>query len=67
MQKNVPIIPKMLSVEDGMGGLVAGGGFWPAPGQFTPSVERRSFFWGKNKGSSEKFSFYDQYINFEKT
>lgn len=55
------IIPKILSVEDNMGDLIAGGGFWAAPSQFTPGVERRSFFWGENKSTPEKLDFYDHY------
>ena len=55
------IIPKMLAIEGNMGELVAGGGFWAAPNKFTPGVERRSFFWGKNRGVTERFEFYDNY------
>ncbi|MDX8390347.1 MAG: response regulator [Mariprofundaceae bacterium] len=40
---------------------VAGGGIWPEPGQFSKSVERRSFFWGRDRKADNKFAYYDDY------
>ncbi|MDH5763100.1 MAG: ATP-binding protein [Nitrospinota bacterium] len=38
---------------------VAGGGVWPEPYQFSKGVERRSFFWGRDKNGL--FKYYDDY------
>lgn len=38
---------------------VAGGGFWPEPRQFTPGVERRSFFWGRDRANA--LQYFDDY------
>ncbi|MEM7164292.1 MAG: ATP-binding protein [Planctomycetota bacterium] len=51
-------VAHMLDVE-GSRGFVAGGGIWPEPGLFTPGVERRSFFWGRNVDGD--FEFFDGY------
>lgn len=39
--------------------FVAGGGIWPEPGRFSPGIERRSFFWGRN--DSGDLQYYDDY------
>lgn len=39
---------------------VAGGGIWPEPGAFTPGVERRSFFYGRDaQGALRYFDDYN--------
>lgn len=38
---------------------VAGGGFWPEPGAFTPGIDRRSFFWGRD--SANVLQFFEDY------
>jgi signal transduction histidine kinase/CheY-like chemotaxis protein len=40
---------------------VAGGGIWPEPHWFEKDVERRSFFWGRNKNGL--FEYFDDYNN----
>ncbi len=35
---------------------IAGGGYWPEPETFTPGVERRSFFWGRDDKGQLQFS-----------
>ncbi len=39
--------------------FIAGGGIWPAPYQFDPDVERRSFFWGRD--GLGKLQYYEDY------
>lgn len=39
--------------------LITGGGIWPEPGAFTPGIEKRSFFWARNKAGELVFS--DEY------
>jgi diguanylate cyclase (GGDEF)-like protein len=39
--------------------FIAGGGLWPAPYRFDPKVERRSFFWGRDKRGH--LQYYDDY------
>lgn len=39
--------------------FVAGGGYWPEPNAFKPGIDRRSFFWGREKDGSLKY--YDDY------
>ncbi|MBL4701161.1 MAG: PDC sensor domain-containing protein, partial [Phycisphaeraceae bacterium] len=46
-------------VSADMQGIVAGGGVWPEPYTFTPNIQRRSFFWGKQPNGTLKF--YDDY------
>jgi signal transduction histidine kinase len=38
---------------------VAGGGYWPEPSAFTPGTDRRSFFWGRDKGNV--LQYFDDY------
>lgn len=38
--------------------MIAGGGIWPEPNQFTAGVERRSFFWGR---SGDQMLYFDGY------
>ncbi len=45
----------------GMEPFIAGGGLWPAPYQFDPAIERRSFFWGRDAEGS--LQYYDDYNN----
>jgi tetratricopeptide (TPR) repeat protein len=52
------VFPPMLNFAGDL--AVAGGGVWPEPGAFTPGVERRSFFWGRDdKGSLVYFDDYN--------
>ena len=51
------VIPHMISFHGDMD--VAGGGIWPEPGAFTPGVEKRSFFYGRESDGSLKY--YDDY------
>ncbi|MFG0247467.1 MAG: ATP-binding protein [Phycisphaeraceae bacterium JB051] len=46
-------------VPPDMSDVVAGGGIWPEPYAFDPSVQRRSFFWGMEPDGSLKY--YDDY------
>ena len=45
--------------------IIAGGGVWPEPLQFTPGVVRRSFFWGRDNVG--KLQYFDQYNDIEGT
>lgn len=51
------VIPPMLNFAGDQ--AVAGGGVWPEPGAFTPGVERRSFFWGRDEKGS--LAYFDDY------
>lgn len=44
---------------EGTESFIAGGGLWPAPYQYDPEIERRSFFWGRN--SQGVLQYYDDY------
>ena len=44
---------------EGTESFIAGGGLWPAPYQYDPKIERRSFFWGRN--SQGVLQYYDDY------
>jgi diguanylate cyclase (GGDEF)-like protein len=44
---------------EGTESFIAGGGLWPAPYQYDPKVERRSFFWGRD--SQGVLKYYDDY------
>ncbi len=52
------VIPEILNYE-GNETFIAGGGIWPEPFAFTPGVERRSFFWGREPNGTLKY--YDDY------
>ena len=53
-------LPSILDLANAQS-IIAGGGFWPEPNQFSPGVERRSFFWGRNKeGQLQYFDDYNQ-------
>ncbi|MGF1761996.1 bifunctional diguanylate cyclase/phosphodiesterase [Aliivibrio kagoshimensis] len=52
------IIPEMLNLS-GYQSFIAGGGIWPEPGLYVEGVERRSFFWGRDKQG--KLKYFDQY------
>ncbi|MFO1493188.1 MAG: ATP-binding protein [Lysobacterales bacterium] len=39
---------------------VAGGGYWPQPFAFDPTVERRSFFWGRD-AQTHALTYFDDY------
>lgn len=54
------IIPELLDYR-GEESFIAGGGIWPQPNHFTPGVERRSFFWGRDVQG--KLQYYDDYNN----
>jgi signal transduction histidine kinase/CheY-like chemotaxis protein len=52
------VLPEILDL-DGKNTLVAGGGIWPEPGEFTPGVDRRSFFWGRDRQGV--LQYFDDY------
>ena len=52
------VIPALID-QQGYEFLIAGGGYWPEPGMFTPGVDRRSFFWGRQTDGSLKY--FDDY------
>ena len=52
------LIPRLLNIQ-GTEHFIAGGGIWPAPYQFDSGVERRSFFWGRDRQG--KLRYYDDY------
>ena len=52
------IIPEMLNLS-GYQNFIAGGGIWPEPGLYQEGVERRSFFWGRDKKG--QLQYFDQY------
>lgn len=54
------LIPELLDYE-GEESFIAGGGIWPQPNYFTPGIERRSFFWGRD--AQGKLQYYDDYNN----
>ena len=39
---------------------IAGGGIWPEPQQFTPGIDRRSFFWGRTNGTLQYVDDYNK-------
>ncbi|HLM75721.1 MAG TPA: hypothetical protein VK459_23565, partial [Polyangiaceae bacterium] len=51
------VIPSVLNFQGDRG--VAGGGVWPEPFAFQKGVERRSFFWGREKDGSLRY--FDDY------
>ncbi len=55
---NRKLIEHILDYE-GTESFIAGGGLWPAPFQYDPEIERRSFFWGRN--SQGILKYYDDY------
>ena len=52
------IIPKIINTE-GYHQFIAGGGILPEPEIFTPAIERRSFFWGRD--GAGQLQYFDQY------
>ncbi len=40
---------------------VAGGGYWPEPGAFSPGIDRRSFFWARDSAGDNKLKYLDDY------
>ncbi len=42
------LIPRLLNIQ-GTEHFIAGGGIWPPPYQFDSGIERRSFFWGRDR------------------
>lgn len=52
------VIPTIIDSAK-MPDVVAGGGYWPEPNKFTPGVERRSFFWGREANGHLKY--YEDY------
>ena len=58
------VIPQMLDMKEYQD-IIAGGGVWPEPQQFTPGVERRSFFWGRDNVG--KLQYFDQYNDIDGT
>lgn len=52
------LLPHLIDMEQ-RASLIAGGGLWPEPNEFTAGVERRSFFWGRD--ASGNLRFYDDY------
>jgi diguanylate cyclase (GGDEF)-like protein len=58
--QNKQLFRHVLDVEDSEM-FIAGGGIWPAPYQYDPKIERRSFFWGRDANGVLKY--YDDYNN----
>jgi two-component system, NtrC family, sensor kinase len=53
------IIPELIHFQGDLS--VAGGGVWPEPYAFSATVERRSFFWGRDaQGNLQYFDDYNQ-------
>jgi len=53
------VIPNMFDLG-GVETIMAGGGVWPEPHLFDPTLERRAFFWGRNAaGDLEYFDDYN--------
>ena len=52
------LVRHVLHVE-GTETFIAGGGLWPEPHLYDPSVERRSFFWGRD--AQGVLQYYDDY------
>ncbi len=52
------LIPRVIDLP-GYDTIIAGGGYWPEPGEFTAGVDRRSFFWGRN--STGQLQYFDDY------
>lgn len=50
-------LPRLIDFQGDV--AVAGGGYWPEPGAFTPGVDRRSFFWGRD--ARNQLVYYDDY------
>ncbi len=59
-QINKIIIKKLLDVK-GSERFIAGGGIWPEPYKYNATIERRSFFWGRNENGT--LQYYDNYNN----
>lgn len=60
IQNNKALIQHVLNAE-GTEAFIAGGGIWPAPNQYDPLIERRSFFWGRD--ASGVLQYFDDYNN----
>jgi diguanylate cyclase (GGDEF)-like protein len=58
------VIPQMLDMKENKD-LIAGGGVWPEPQQFSAGITRRSFFWGRD--NSGILQYFDQYNDIEST
>ncbi len=52
------VMPHVIDYE-GNEDFIAGGGIWPEPNAFSPGVERRSFFWGREPNGTMKY--FDDY------
>lgn len=50
-------LPRLIDFQSDL--AVAGGGYWPEPGAFTPGVDRRSFFWGRD--ATNQLAYFDDY------
>ena len=50
---------KNLLDYEGTEHFLAGGGIWPEPNLFKSNIERRSFFWGRDKDN--QFQYFDDY------
>ncbi len=51
------VLPTIIDYNGDWG--IAGGGYWPEPFGFTPGVEKRSFFWGRE--ADGRMLFFDDY------
>ncbi|HEV7670482.1 MAG TPA: HAMP domain-containing protein [Thermoanaerobaculia bacterium] len=47
-------LPPLLDLGHDRG--IAGGGYWPEPQTFTPGIDRRSFFWGRDGNGNLRLS-----------
>lgn len=52
-------LPPLLNLGGDRG--IAGGGYWPEPQTFTPGIDRRSFFWGRDgRGQLQPSNGYNE-------
>lgn len=56
------LIPPVLDFQGDL--RIAGGGVWPEPYTFSPDLERRSFFWGRDETGTLRY--FDNYNSSEK-
>lgn len=56
-KRTLPVLIDLKAEEN----FIAGGGIWPEPNAFDSKIERRSFFWGRNKLG--RLEYFDDYNN----
>lgn len=52
------ILPSLIDLTEHKA-LIAGGGYWPEPFQFSSDTKRRSFFWGRDDNG--QLAYFDDY------